>query len=266
MILPKPLTAVLSVSLAGVTAAICVAAAVASTAASDSRPEPKHEADDAAMELRRALHLEPSPERGREVYQMCAVCHQPEGWGTPDGDYPQVAGQLYPVIIKQMADIRARNRDTPTMLPFTMLEFLDLQQVADVAAYLSQLPMNPKNSVGPGTDLDRGKRLYRENCVDCHGEEGEGIYDEHMPLIQGQHYPYLVRQFEWIASGKRRNADREMVDQIKDFSPEDISAVMDYASRLSPPPGKLAAPDWRNPDFTRFERAEAQPPKKRNAM
>ena len=220
----------------------------------------------AAKELEKALQLTPNPERGRENYLLCAVCHQPEGWGTADGEYPQIAGQLYEVIIKQMADIRARNRDTPTMFPFTKLEFLDLQQMADVAGYLSQLPMNPDNSVGPGTDLARGERLYRKYCVECHGERGEGIAEEHMPLIQGQHYPYLVRQFEWIANGKRRNADPEMVEQIRGFSAEDIAAIMDYTSRLSPPPDRLGSPDWENPDFAKFVRTQ---PKKRpqgNAM
>jgi cytochrome c553 len=242
----------------------CAAAAVAAAVVGDY--EPKHEADAAALELETALKLTPNPDRGREIYLMCAVCHQPEGWGTADGNYPQVAGQLYPVIIKQMADIRARNRDTPTMFPFTMLEFLDLQQIADVAAYLSELPMTPHNGIGPGTDLEKGKRLYSEYCVECHGDQGEGIANEHMPLIQGQHYPYLVRQFEWIEKGKRRNADPEMVKQIKGFNAEDISAVMDYVSRLSPPTDRLAAPGWKNPDFAEFERSDAASREPKGAM
>jgi cytochrome c553 len=223
-------------------------------AAGAIEPDP----DAAVLELEKALKLTPDLERGREVYLLCAVCHQPEGWGTPDGDYPQIAGQLYGVIIKQMADIRARNRDTPTMLPFTMLEFLTLQQIADVAAYVSRLPMNPENSVGPGTNLARGERLYNEYCEECHGDEGQGVADDRMPLIQGQHYPYLMRQFEWIALGKRRNADPEMVQQIEGFSAEDIAAIMDYASRLSPPPDKLGAPGWQNPDFEEFVRGQGQ--------
>lgn len=253
----------ISVPVAGVLLA-CAAVTAVATVVSDQESGAELEA--AARELEKALKLKPNPERGREVYLMCAVCHQPEGWGTPDGDYPQVAGQLYPVIIKQMADIRARNRDTPTMFPFTMLEILSLQQLADVAAYLSQLPMNPNNSVGPGTDLEKGERLYRENCVECHGERGEGIADQHMPLIQGQHYPYLVRQFEWIANGKRRNGDAEMAAQIEGFSAEDISAIMDYTSRLSPPQERQASPDWQNPDFAEFERTQVQPRTDSSAM
>jgi cytochrome c553 len=218
---------------------------------------PQALADDlelAAAELEKAIHLEPDRENGKKVYLLCAVCHQPEGWGTADGDYPQIAGQHGSVIIKQLADIRARNRDNPTMYPFTLLDHLNLQQIADVSAYIAQCPMTPENGTGPGDDLVHGERLYAEYCVECHGGQGEGISQKHMPLIQGQHYKYLVRQFEWIRDGKRRNADPEMVEQIKTFSSRDVTAVMDYVSRLRPPAGRVAEPGWRNPDFPKFWR------------
>jgi len=159
------------------------------------------------------------------------------------------------VIIKQIADILARNRDAPTMFPFTVLENLSPQDLADVAAYLSRQPMTSINGVGSGTDLAHGKSLYEENCVDCHGSNGEGIPDEGMPLIQAQHYRYLVRQFQWIRDGKRRNADEEMVQQIQSFDERDIAAVMDYTSRLKPSEHRLTHPEWRNPDFPAFVRA-----------
>lgn len=213
----------------------------------------------AAAELEGAMHLEPNTDDGIKVYLLCAVCHQPEGWGNPSGDYPQIAGQHASVIIKQLADIRARNRDNPTMFPFTLLDHLTLQQIADVSAYIAGFPMNPDNGVGPGNDLEHGAGLYAEYCEECHGDRGQGIADKHMPLIQGQHFLYLTRQFEWIRNGKRRNADKEMVEQIRSFSPRDISAVMDYTSRLKPPPERLAAPDYQNPDFPKFWRPQIPP-------
>ena len=227
------------------------AAAFSSTAAlaTDSRA--------AKQEVEQALHLTPNIENGKRAYKVCAVCHQPEGWGLDNGYYPQIAGQIRQVTIKQMADIRARNRDTPTMLPFATLQNLSVQDIADVAAYLEQLPMSPHNGLGPGTDLQHGKKLYKKYCVECHGEKGEGVANEKMPLIQGQHYRYLVRQFEWIRDGKRRNGDQEMAEQIQGFSTRDISAIMDYVSRLRPPPEKLAEPGWWNPDFPNFVRDPA---------
>ena len=124
----------------------------------------------------------------------------------------------------------------------------------DVAAYVSQLPMTPHNAVGPGRDLDYGAELYKKECAECHGANGEGDGNEHIPLIQGQHYDYLVRQFRWIQMGKRRNADPKMVKQIKRFTTRDIHVVMDYVSRLRPPQEKIAKAGWRNPDFPSFDR------------
>ncbi|MEW8508146.1 MAG: c-type cytochrome [Candidatus Thiodiazotropha sp.] len=206
----------------------------------------------AAEELERAMELTPDIENGKTVYRVCVVCHQPEGWGSVSGYYPQIAGQLRKVIIKQLADIRARNRDNPTMLPFTMLELLSLQEIADVSAYIAKLPMTRNNGVGSGTDLARGETIYREECAECHGKQAEGIVDEHFPLLQGQHYQYLMRQFRWIRDGRRRNADKKMVKQAQHFSSRDIAAVMDYISRLKPPEEKLAPKDWRNRDFPRY--------------
>ncbi len=197
-----------------------------------------------------ALALKPNIDNGRQIYEMCAVCHSPHGWGTPDGRYPQIAGQHYNVIIKQLGDIRAGNRDNPTMYPFTLPNVLGgAQDLADVAAYIEQLPMSPFNDVGPGFDLSYGKELYKEHCEECHGKEGEGDNKEFYPRIQGQHFTYLLRQMRWIQIEKRRNADKTMVKQIHRFSGRDIHSVIDYTSRLRPPADKVAKPDWRNRDF-----------------
>ncbi|MEJ2453551.1 MAG: c-type cytochrome [Candidatus Thiodiazotropha sp.] len=212
-------------------------------------------ADVAMHEYEQALKLTPNPENGRRVYRTCAICHTPEGWGLESGAYPQVAGQLRTVIIKQLADIRARNRDNPTMRPFTSPQLLGgAQEIADVAAYISQLPMTPYNGVGPGIDLAWGEQLYKDNCTECHGDIGEGNLEDHTPAIYGQHYRYLLRQFEWIKMERRRNADRKMVKQIHNFTHRDIRAVLDYVSRIRPPAEKVAEPGWINPDFPKFAR------------
>lgn len=211
--------------------------------------------ESAVAEYDRVMLLTPDKENGSIVYRTCAVCHGPEAWGREDGYYPQIAGQLRTVLIKQLADIRARNRDNPTMFPFTMPQTLGgEQEIADVAAYVADLPMVPRNGIGPGFDLGLGERLYKDNCVECHGKSGEGDKEDHIPMIRGQHFRYLVRQFQWIKSGRRRNADSKMVKQIKRFTGRDLRSVMDYISRLGPPEEKRAEPSWQNPDFPKFVR------------
>lgn len=197
-----------------------------------------------------ALKLTPDLKHGKEVFEVCSACHMPEGWGRTDGTFPEIAGQHRSVLIKQLTDIREGNRDNPTMYPFALpSEIGGEQSVADVTEYISRLPMNPENGFGPGTDIEHGKKLYADNCVRCHGPEGAGDAAKYYPRIQGQHYEYLLRQYKWIKEGKRRNANPDMMEQIKNFSDKDTADVLDYVSRLKPGKEILGSKGWHNPDF-----------------
>jgi len=285
-----------------------------------------------AEEALEALTLVGDIEEGEEIYTVCAACHQPTGWGDPLGVFPQLAGQHTTVLIKQISDIRAGNRDNPTMYPFAM-QIEGAQDIRDVCALIQTLKMNPNPRIGPGgpswvlsnlrkevwpisldkiqqtvgnenfkklktieeknfkskkeflealkntigagelekhqavivenadweTDLGLGKTLYEKNCVKCHRDRGQGNWQEDPPVVEGQpapddkgkkepaYYPvlagqtylYLVRQFSWIQIGKRRNANPDMVKQIKEFSFLDMKSVVDYASRF-----KMQEGDW----------------------
>lgn len=181
-----------------------------------------------------ALSLVGDPENGEEAYEICSGCHLPSGAGRPDGTFPQLAGQHRVVIIKQIADIRAGRRDNPIMYPFAKT-LTDQQELADVAAYIQMLPIPRDNGKGPGTDLERGKTLYDRDCVKCHGKMGEGDPVKFFPVLAGQHYKYLLRQIGDIAEGRRRNANPDMVKVVKEYSPEELMAVVDYMSRIEWP-------------------------------
>lgn len=201
--------------------------------------------------VKKAMEAAPNLQNGKKLYFNCALCHTPEGWGSPDGRYPQIAGQHKNVILKQLADIHNNNRDNPTMYPFSELIFAKgPQALADVSAYIEQLPMVPNNGQGFGDNLIQGKQLYTDNCQKCHGDNGEGDAIEFYPRIHGQQYQYILRQMLWIKQGKRRNANKKMVQQLEGFDLKDIMAVSDYVSRLQPDKALLADRlDWRNPDF-----------------
>ena len=181
-----------------------------------------------------ALHLTGDVENGMEAYEVCGACHLPNGSGRPDGTFPQLAGQHTTVIIKQIADIREGLRDNPIMYPFAKT-LIDPQELADVAAYIETLPIPRDNGRGPGTDLDSGKQLYDANCVECHLGFGEGNKEKYFPVLAGQHYKYMLRQITDIRDGRRRNANPDMVKVVKKYSDEELSAVVDYMSRLEWP-------------------------------
>ncbi len=213
----------------------------------------KHVAPPHLKEFEEALKLEPNVDNGRELYKSsCITCHGPEGWGVPGSGYPQIAGQLKDVIIKQLADFRAGNRDNPIMNAFVSPRTLGgPQEIADVAAYVAQLPMSPRNEKGFYLRVDEGREIYQRMCADCHGERGEGDPKRHAPRLAGQHYSYLMRQFNWIRNGRRRNADKKMQEQIQDMSSREQTAVMSYLSYLKP--DNVAPEGWRNPDFDFFD-------------
>jgi cytochrome c553 len=220
----------------------------------------------ASEEQSRAMSLQPDRARGIAVYEVCSACHLPEGWGLTDGSFPQLAGQHRNVLIKQLSDIRSHHRDNPTMYPFTLDEQIltvagykageiePAQLIADVTDYISKLPMNPDFGIGPwakGTpEFKQGKRLYTDNCTNCHGKDGEGDDDRFYPRIQGQYYNYMLRQFERIRDGRRGNAHPDMAKLVKGFSDKDMKMVINYASHLRPPKEDLApSRDWTNPDY-----------------
>ncbi|MBF0108870.1 MAG: c-type cytochrome [Magnetococcales bacterium] len=198
--------------------------------------------NDRNQEKDEALALKGDPAHGRKVYQeFCSEkCHQVNGWGDKEGKYPQIAGQYKEVTIKQLADIRSKNRDNPEMYRFSLAsEIGGIQNVADVAAYIETMAMTDNNGRGPGANPELGRNLFNRDCASCHKEDGSGDSTKMFELLYGQHYNYLLRQFQWIKEEKRRNGHPLMVIQAEAYTPEEITAVMDHISRLKVPDYKM---------------------------
>lgn len=186
-----------------------------------------------SVEMLKAMELTPDIEHGKQRYALCATCHYEHGWGKQDGSFPSISGQHKSVIIKQISDFRARNRDNPTMFPFSDPATIGgPQALADVAEYIAQLPANPEPGTGPGDNLDIGATLFKEKCQLCHADDATGNEDFVFPRLQSQHYAYLERQMRWIRDGIRRNANPEMKKHLEAMSDEQISAVADHISRI----------------------------------
>ncbi|MBF0426422.1 MAG: c-type cytochrome, partial [Magnetococcales bacterium] len=173
--------------------------------------------------------------RGKEIYDArCAnQCHLEHGWGNTDGTYPHIAGQYASVLLRQLLDVASKSRESPIMYPYAKADALGGKQaLADVVAYLARLPMAPQHGQGPGTDLIVGKNLYQEHCVRCHGEHGEGDAVNGWPRIQGQHYPYMVRQYALMRQGKRHDLHPLKELQLHDLTDAYVGNILDYVSRF----------------------------------
>jgi len=183
--------------------------------------------------IMQAIELTPNINNGKKIYPLCATCHMQNGWGKEDGSFPVIAGQHRNVLIKQLSDIRTKNRDNPTMYPFTEPSAIGgIQGISDVTSYIATMRKDPEPGTGNGKNLKQAKKIYIKECLQCHGDSGQGNNDTFFPSLKGQHYDYLLRQLKWVRDGYRKNSNPVMVTKVKSLSDDDLKAVADYLSRL----------------------------------
>lgn len=185
------------------------------------------------------LRLQGDAVRGEAAFTICQGCHRPGALGRVDGSYPRLAGQHATVLIKQMTDIRSGLRSNPKMQPFADEHALSPQDIADIASWLQGLRAQADHGIGPGADLDRAAAHYQRDCALCHGAAGQGDAARFYPRIAGQHYRYLLRTSLMIRDGQRRNGHPLMVDAVRGYTPDDLSALADLVSRMPSQAGKL---------------------------
>jgi cytochrome c553 len=178
----------------------------------------------------------------------------PEAWGNIDGTYPQLAGQHVNVLMKQLMDIRNGTRHSSLMFPFVQQRTIGgYQEMSNVVAYISTLPMNPEPSKGPwpkGTkEYKQGKKLYQQICAACHGKEGQGNNELVYPRLQGQHFQYLSQQLIHIKNGLRQviPAMQQVITNLEDETLEQLANYITYLE--VPKEDQAQSKQWRNPDF-----------------
>ncbi len=189
-----------------------------------------------------------------DIMEVCAGCHGEYAQGTPDGEYPRLAG-LDPVYLaRQIEQFKTRERINIPMIPFATDHELPPEDVRTITAYLAsiQLPrhMSPlkegeefdalerleesKRVLNiphwPG-DPERGGKLYRKECASCHGRHGEGDWKKHVPALTGQHVRYLWRQIENIRKGERLHDTPDDAELFREYSDQDIDDIFAWLSR-----------------------------------
>ncbi len=180
-----------------------------------------------------AMKLTGDAARGKEAYRGCQGCHKADGSGRVDGTYPRLSGQHAVVIVKQVTDTRAGIRINPKMSPFASEHAVSLQEVADIAVFLSTVPSLTENGKGDAEDARRGAALYASlRCGRCHGKDGEGDAAKIYPVVAAQHHSYLLREMEHVQAGVRGNSHPDMVKGLRGVKQADLVALASFMSRL----------------------------------
>lgn len=159
---------------------------------------------------------------GKELHEICSGCHGKHAQGGKGGEYPRLAGQRADYIEQQLHAFRTKKRLNIPMLPYTQPRELSDQDIVDVAAYLSSIPLTVKPPVFSSSqdararrialdrvfvieraegDLTQGAGLYNAQCASCHAKNGKGRSE--FPMLVGQYTNYLKRQIEAFRRGDR---------------------------------------------------------------
>ncbi|WP_456405102.1 c-type cytochrome [Thiolapillus sp.] len=188
-----------------------------------------------------------------DIMEVCAGCHRIYGQGTLDGEYPRLAGLNPAYLARQIELFKTRKRINIAMLPFATDHELPPDDVRDISSYLAsiELPrhmstLDPAKEFDPLArleeskkvtniphypgDVEKGGRLYKQECRSCHGSTGEGRWDKMGPMLTGQYSNYLLRQIEKIRKGERLHDTPEDAELFRSYSDEDIANILAWLS------------------------------------
>lgn len=134
------------------------------------------------LKLRTALEaliaeIEADPQRyqqamtdGRERAAVCKYCHGADGNAVKEGT-PSIAGQNPVYIVDQFQRYGDGHRYDPWMA--NLAKTFSQEDKIKLAIYFSQQTMKPMGGGEPAL-RERGKEVFREYCMECHGEDGRG--------------------------------------------------------------------------------------------
>jgi cytochrome c-type protein NapC len=198
------------------------------------------------------------PDDAEDIMEICAACHGIYAQGTPDGEYPRLAGMNPEYLARQLEFFKNRKRINIPMIPFSNDRELPGTDVATITSYLAGIDLPTRISVieddaaekddfdalgrleeskrslniphYPG-NMQAGGRSYAKECATCHGKKGEGNRVLTIPMLTGQHSKYLLRQIDKFRKGKRTHddpRDQQIFQQFSDAEIADILAWLSY--------------------------------------
>ncbi|MEO8063508.1 MAG: c-type cytochrome [Pseudomonadota bacterium] len=176
----------------------------------------------------------PDPVRGEELFRHCVSCHSADGGGVVEGSTPRIAGQHFRVLARQLVDFRRGQRHDFRMevIAGNHEALPELQDIADVASFVSRLERDGKRGVGDGRYVERGSMLYSALCAKCHGANGEGDDIKEIPRLSGQHSAYLSRQIYDAVDGRRSPLSATHGKRLSHLSFEDVLGISDFLARV----------------------------------
>lgn len=187
---------------------------------------------------------EPVAGVGTGVYaQVCAACHGVKGEGKEELFSPSIAGLPAWYGEEQLRKFRSGKRGFhPEDLPGQQMRAISLtltdEQIGEAAAAVAAMPMIPTAAPPAGADIENGRFLFANTCMECHRYNGMGEIVFHSAPLVSLNPSYLKRQLRQFRAGWR-GADpgdlygQKMVEITSHLSDDEIDLLVDYIGALA---------------------------------
>lgn len=172
----------------------------------------------------------------------CARCHGYDGASDGSGAFPALAGQSSSYLAHQLEHYASGQRQNAIM--GSIAKGLNEEEINSVAQYyanaippsISRSPASP-DLVALGKQLalagDTSARV--QNCVSCHGPNGQGLPPT-IPYLSGQYRQYIKVQIQMFRKGYRTSAS--MQDVAHSLPDQHVDAIAAYFDQLPLPSHK----------------------------
>jgi cytochrome c553 len=157
---------------------------------------------------------ETAAETAEVIFQnLCASCHGAKGEGKVELKAPSIAGLPVWYVQRQLESFQqdkrgAHPQDVEGQMMRAMAKVLNVGQTSAIAKVVENLPRVPPEPTIKA-DVERGKDLYAERCMECHRYNGEGeLVFGAAPLVGLQDW-YLAAQLRKFKTGVRGAAKND---------------------------------------------------------
>lgn len=185
-------------------------------------------------------HLATAIQNGQDRAALCGFCHGTNGVSSRPY-IPNLAGQHPAYLWRQFDNFANGKRMSTVMSPLS--RDLSRDEIINLSLFYSSLPVESSTN-DSGVDkpelVHEGKTLYRTQCMQCHGKNGEG--KDLFPRLAGQKVKYIKNTLALFASPQSDKGDALLFDSersnpvmvsiLKKLRPEQINAIANYLASL----------------------------------
>jgi cytochrome c553 len=169
----------------------------------------------------------------------CVSCHGSDGASDGSGAFPALAGQSAEYQEKQLRQFASGDRQNAIMN--VVAKGLNEDEIKAVSVYYANAnaPAIARQTKSPDL-VARGKQLALtgdaparvQNCIGCHGPNGQG-QPPSIPYLAGQYQAYILLQLQMFQKGYRKSIFMQGI--AHNLPAEHAEAIAAYFDQLSLP-------------------------------